>query len=474
MLKINTIINRYIIKQHIAPFIFGTALVMLLFLMQFLINHLDKFIGKGLSPWIILQLIAFQLAWMITLAVPMGTLFSTLMTFGNLSSNSEITIIKASGGSLFFMLRPIILIGLFLTLFVFWFNNSILPESNQQAKILMADITRKKPTFALESGQFSSELTGYTILARQVDSLTGKMSNITIYDKSKFNTFNIINADSGYIRPNATFNQMILSLYNGEVHQNFITQPNAYRIIEFKSLIVRIDAEEFAFKRSSADMFARGDREMNIADMQKIVNNVDTNLQIRQKEYIDIVKAHFDYIVYGKGYYQRYETSDYRFGDSLQTHRVVVLRNVELLMDYFYSSVVATINMIESLKSRKNQYIVEIQKKYAIPVACLIFILIGAPLGIVIRKGNFGISAILSLGFYIIYWIFLIGGEKLADRNLVSPYVGMWMANIVIGFSAIVLTLRVNYESFGINFSNILKKINLQHFSNRIIKILKK
>jgi len=144
MLKINTIINRYIIKQHIAPFVFGTALVMLLFLMQFLINHLDKFIGKGLSPWIIIQLIAFQLAWMLTLAIPMGTLFSTLMTFGNLSSNSEITIIKASGGSLFFMLRPIIIIGIFITLFVFWFNNYILPESNQQAKILMADITRKK------------------------------------------------------------------------------------------------------------------------------------------------------------------------------------------------------------------------------------------------------------------------------------------------------------------------------------------
>lgn len=458
MFKINTIINRYIIKQHIAPFIFGTALVMLLFLMQFLINHLDKFIGKGLSPWIIIQLIAFQLAWMLTLAIPMGTLFSTLMTFGNLSSNSEITIIKASGGSLFFMLRPIIILGIFLTLFVFWFNNYVLPESNQQAKILMADITRKKPTFALESGQFSSELTGYTILARKVDSLTGKMLNITIYDKSKFNTFNIINADSGYIRPNATFEQMILSLYNGEVHQTFSLQPSVYRIIEFKSLIVRIDAQEFAFKRSSADMFARGDREMNIADMQKIVDEADTNLKIRQKEYLDIVKSHFDYIVYGKGNYQRYETSDYRFGDSLQTHRVVTLRNVELLMDYFYGSIVATANMIESIKSRKNQYIVEIQKKYAIPVACLIFILIGAPLGIVIRKGNFGISAILSLGFYIVYWIFLIGGEKLADRNIVSPYVGMWMANILIGLSAIILTLRVNYETFGIRISKFLKK----------------
>lgn len=457
MVKVNTIINRYILRQHIAPFIFGTSMVMLLFLMQFLINHLDKFIGKGLSPWIIIQLIAFQLAWMLTLAVPMGTLFSSLMTFGNLSSNSEITIVKASGGSLFFMMRPVLIAGFFITIFVFWFNDYVLPESNQQAKILMADITRKKPTFALESGQFSSELTGYTILARQVDSLTGKMSKVTIYDRSKFNTFNIINADSGYIRPNATFEQMILSLYNGEVHQSFAIQPSAYRIINFKTLIVRIDAEEFAFKRSSADMFSRGDREMNISDMQLIVDGIDTNLKMRKVEFYEIIKSHFDYIVYGKGNYQQYEPSNYRFGDSNQTRRIVILRNVEILMDYFYGSVVSSANMIESLKNRKNQYIVEIQKKYAIPVACFIFILIGAPLGIIIRKGNFGISAVMSLAFYIIYWIFLIGGEKLADRNIITPFWGMWLGNIVIGLSAIILTLRINYETFGINLINIFK-----------------
>lgn len=462
MVKVNTILNRYILRQHIAPFIFGTALVMLLFLMQFLINHLDKFIGKGLSPWIIIQLIVYQLAWMLTLAVPMGTLFSSLMTFGNLSSNSEITIVKASGGSLFFMMRPVVISGIFLALFVFWFNDYVLPESNQQAKILMADITRKKPTFALESGQFSSELTGYTILARQVDSLTGKMSKVTIYDKSKFNTFNIINADSGFIRPNANFEQMILSLYNGEVHQTFAMQPSAYRIIEFKSLIVRIDAEEFAFKRSSSDMFSRGDREMNINDMQKIADGIDTNLKMRKIEFFDIIKSHYNYIVHGKGNYQRYETSDHRFGDSAQTRRVVILRNVELQMDYFYSSVVATANMIESLKNRKNQYIVEIQKKYAIPVACLIFVLIGAPLGIIIRKGNFGISAIMSLAFYIIYWIFLIGGEKLADRNIISPFWGMWLGNIVIGISAILLTIRINYETFGIKIRNIFNRTKTQ------------
>lgn len=462
MLRINTILNRYILRQHIAPFIFGTSLVMILFLLQFLVNYLDRFIGKGLSPWIIIQLIVYQLAWMLTLAVPMGTLFSTLMTFGNLSSNSEITIIKASGGSLFFMIRPILITGLLITAFVFWFNDKVLPEANQQAKVLLADITRKKPTFALESGQFSSELPGYTILARKVDSITGKMYLVTIYDKSKFNTFNIINADSGYIRPDARLENMILTLYNGEVFQNFNLQPDANRKINFRSLIVRIPAEDFAFKRSSADMFARGDREMSIKDMEQVVREIESTQKLRKTEFYNLAKSHYDYIIHGQGYYQKLDPSDYKFGDSAQNHRIAILRNIEVQLDYFYTTLLATSNMIETLKSRKNQYIVEIQKKYSIPFACLIFIMIGAPLGIIIRRGNFGISAVLSLGFYIFYWICLIGGEKLADRNLISPVLGMWLANIITGLFAIILTIRVNYETFGFEllkpYNKLLKK----------------
>ncbi|MGB9701794.1 MAG: LptF/LptG family permease [Candidatus Kapaibacteriota bacterium] len=461
MLGIFSVIGRYIIRKHIAPFLFGTFLVVFLFLMQYLINYLDKLVGKGLSAWIIIQLITYHLGWMVVLAIPMGVLFSTLMAFGGLSSNSEITVIKASGGSLISLMRPIIFFGVLLTIFVFWFNDAILPETNHQAKVLYSDITRKKPTFALEPGQFSNQITGYTILSRFLDSSSGKMTGVTIYDNSKLGQQNVISADSGYIRPNVNFDKMILTLYNGEIHQSFNLRPEIYRIIKFKDAQIRIETEDFAFKRSSGEMLSRGDRELHISDMEKILAGLDSNMTERQVDLDKLLKQHLELILYGKNNYNTYYQSQIIKNDSLLNLHLNALKNAQMHIEYFRNSVQANINMIESIRKRQNQYIVEIQKKYAIPFACLIFVLIGAPLGIVIRRGNFGLSAILSLAFYIFYWVFLIGGEKLADRDFISPTLSMWSANIIIGIVGIILTIRVNRESFKYPVLDLLRKLKI-------------
>jgi lipopolysaccharide export system permease protein len=94
-----------------------------------------------------------------------------------------------------------------------------------------------------------------------------------------------------------------------------------------------------------------------------------------------------------------------------------------------------------------SRYLVEIHKKYAIPFACVVFVLVGCPLGVITRGGNFGISAMISLGFYIVYWVSLIGGEKLADRNILSPAVAMWSGNILFVIIAVLLAYKVNYET---------------------------
>ncbi|MGB9913489.1 MAG: LptF/LptG family permease, partial [Candidatus Kapaibacteriota bacterium] len=147
------IVKLYILRFHVGPFLFGTFLVVFLFLFQLLMRDLDKLVGKGLSVWVIIQLITLNLAWMIVLAVPMGVLFSTLMTFGNLSSTFEITAMKSGGASFYQLISPVVFISTLLFGFLVWFNDKVLPEANHQAKILLFDINRKKPTFSLESGQ---------------------------------------------------------------------------------------------------------------------------------------------------------------------------------------------------------------------------------------------------------------------------------------------------------------------------------
>ncbi|MCK5087047.1 MAG: LptF/LptG family permease, partial [Melioribacteraceae bacterium] len=112
-------------------------------------------------------------------------------------------------------------------------------------------------------------------------------------------------------------------------------------------------------------------------------------------------------------------------------------------------------------------YWVEIHKKYAIPVACIVFILIGAPLGIMTRKGGLGIAAGISMFFFLLYWAFLIGGEKLSDRGMFSPFLGMWSANILLLILGIYLTVKIARERITIDFSGLQKLIPKQWRANR-------
>ncbi len=456
------LIDRYILRNHIAPFIFGTVVVLFLFLMQFLISSLEKLVGKGLSEWLIIKLIVYNMAWMVILSVPMGVLFSTLMAFGSMSMSHEVTIIKASGGSLIRMMMPVIIASILLYYGLFWFNDNVLPESNHQVKIMMNDITRKKPTFSLESGLFSTQLEGYTILSRKVDSASGIIRGITIYDMSQFQKRNIISADTGILKFTEDYKNLVLNLKNGEIHQLNLGSLDNYRIINFDKYQITIPATGFALDKSSSDFVSKGDRELNISDMQQIVDTASANKEKFLNETDTIVKKIIKAYIYGinqenynsisTNYFGRYTkpvSKQYSISDTIsQTLPIdIVLNKLINKINIDKSLISGQLNQSMYFDAKIRQYQVEIYKKYAIPFACLIFVFVGAPLGIITKGGNFGLSAGISLAFYVFYWICLIGGEKLADPGIVQPWLAMWLGNIIIGILGIILTLRVNFES---------------------------
>jgi lipopolysaccharide export LptBFGC system permease protein LptF len=567
---------------------------------------LEQLVGKGLSEWLIIKLIVYNMSWMVILAVPMGVLFSSLMAFGSMSMAHEVTIVKASGGSLIRMMMPVIVAAFGLYIGLFLFNDIILPESNHQVKIMMNDIQRKKPSFALEKGLFSTQLDGYTILSRNVDSISGVLSGVTIYDMTRFQNRNIISADSGWISFTPDYKKLVLDLKDGEVHQFAVNFVDNYKIIRFTDYRIAMSAYGFAFEQSNADMVSKGDREMNVADMTTIVDtaesnkrnifkkidssisksindfiaghtkitpdtikslktsNIDSTLAIKpdttksvnknniaekkklivpkltkkddletkeikkteKKEdkskdsgltYLEIVNQKFkkaikegnsdinrenvvDDINNQKNIKKALDEEKKKFdedsaktalikiavdkktGNSEPAKRnkvkkevtnlipdVVEQKNVKssISFDTTYpevlnrilqqtnlikSTIQTDINNLKFFDSRSEQYQVEIYKKYAIPFACLIFVFVGAPLGVITKGGNFGISAGISLAFYIFYWACLIGGEKLADRGILAPWLAMWMANIIVGIIGILLTLRVSNESIKFSF----------------------
>ncbi len=466
------ILDRYIIKHLFAPFIFGVGTVLFLFLMQFVMKELDNLIGKGISLSVIAELFALTIAWIVVLAVPMGVLFSCLMTFGNLSSTSEVTIVKASGGSLIRMMRYPVFFGVLLSVFMFWFNDYVLPDTNHRLKTLIMDLHRLRPTFSLESGKVSSDLDGFTIFPQRVDSLTGYLYGVTIYDKSKgYKQENIISADSGIVSSNPEIGKLNIELFHGEIHRFIKADPHDYQIIEFSDYNISIPAKGFELERTEEGNISKGERELPIIAMEEIsqrnLKNADSLSLISQA----LIKEHLKYILHGER--KKFSEDDVPSNmfaranslgneestavapsivvpvDTTTFDSVKVYKSLAQQLTSMYGVLSSNNSRIDSYTKRSAAYQVEIYKKYSMPFSCLIFVLVGCPLGVMTKGGNFGISAAISLGFYIIYWVFLIGGEKLGDEMIISPFMSMWGGSIALMLLGVFLTIKVNYENFS-------------------------
>src|SRR5512135_3543388 len=268
-------IYRYILRAHFGPFVFSLSTLMFIFLLQFVMKFIDQLVGKGLSMWVIIELIALNLSWMLVLAVPMSVLVAVLMAFGDLSSRNEITAMKASGLSIYRMILPIFIAATIVALLLVLFNNYVLPESNHRLKALTIDIRRKRPTLALVDGVFSQDIPGYSILVRKASQKTNDLEGITLYDYTNPGTNVVITAERGTITLSSDYRKLIMNLKNGEIHELDLQKMLMYRRIRFETHRIAMDVEGFDFERSSESAFTRGDRELSAPAMWVIVDSLD-------------------------------------------------------------------------------------------------------------------------------------------------------------------------------------------------------
>jgi len=457
-----SLLNRYIFKEHIYPF--ATALIVLLFVLltNFLLRSLDKFLGKGLELLLIIEYVFLNLAWILALAVPMAVLVSTLMAFGRLSSDNEIVALKSLSVSYIKLLIPSLLFGISITIFMMYFNNQILPEMNHKARILSSDISRKRPDLNFEIGYFMQGIPNYTFLIGDKDK--NEFKDITIFNNNKKIKRTIL-ASKGKI---ATLNDgVILFLSDGSIHEYMENKNEEYRVIHFKKYNVVIPIDNLKLNRKNSGI--RGDREMTyhmmkqkIISYNKKINDTQIRIQNRLineakkyniKSIIDSSYKITDFIA-NKAIEKINETMNNTrndekpdiFSDRLQKR----MKNLKKGIDNDFS-------LINSYKNSINKYLVELHKKFSIPFASIIFVLIGAPLGMMARKSGFAVSMGLSIGFFIIYWIFLISGEEFADRGLLAPAISMWLPNIVMGAFGILLCYFHSQEKSFYNI-NIFKR----------------
>jgi len=433
-------------------------IIALMLFINFFLRAIDRFLGKGLSALTIFEYLFLNLAWIVALAVPMAVLIATLMAFGRMSEDNEINAMRASGISFTSILKPALIFGLIICLSLTYFNNYILPEMNFYARLLQGDIHKKRPGLDIEPGHFINSIPDYSMIIRKDNN--GVMEDVRIFSKENQKIQTSIYSLTGELE--MLDDAIVLMLYDGEIHELDLNDYKSYRRINFKEHKIIIPADDMMLARR--DTSNRSDREMTVpmmlnkkANYNKRSEKVQTRIGRAFNKVIgdSIVPISMDDALLQMDNY-RTEMLNKDLTPVEQRRQERKLKSLERQMNNEY-------RLIQNYQKSQNKYAVEIHKKFSLPIACILFVLVGAPLGTLTKKGGFIVAISMGFGFFLIYYIFLIGGEELADRNRVSPFVGMWAPNFLLLITGIYLTLNTVRDRTSIQFNWPWKKKSMEH-----------
>lgn len=437
------ILPSYILRQHLVPFLLGFGVVTFVFEMDVLFDYLDLVINRGVPALAVLQLFALSLGFVIALSVPCAVLISALMTFGRLSQDNEITALRASGVHLFRAMLPPLAGATMLAILLTLFNNYVYPDANHAFASLLVDIGRMRPTVKLQEGVFITDFPGYNMLVQSVNGRTNEMRGVTIYQLHAGGPPTTILAKKGFLTYTPDGRTAVLELEDGEIHEiaSGEDSPNRYHRLHFRKHTINIQGAGGMLERTVRS--ARGDREKSAAQLlqekAEIMRDYERSLATHRRRFNTVGVAeelmpalapeqaplHVQIGLVLMQLARRREPLD-----------EVVQRYPQLEMDVNLWSMER-----KALLRRAAGLSVEVHKKFALPVACIVFVLIGAPIGMRVRRAGPAV-AFVSIGFFLFYYVCLIGGEELANRLLLPPWIAMWIANIVLGLLGLDLTAR--------------------------------
>ena len=452
------------------PFIYSVTVIFMVFFMQLVAQILPRVLYRGVSFEIVAELLIVNMAGIISLALPMALLISSLMVFGKLSSDNEYTAMKSTGMSLFDMLPPIVSLSAVIAVLLMFFNSNILPNVNHHAAQLMSDIMRKKPAALIEPGVLIKDFPGYAIKVDSVTTGTGNLYGITIFTTQNDRIPTVSVADSGTLYLTKDEKYLELTLFSGQTIGENINggadkdDANFFKI-DFERQTIFVENIDSEFTRS--DLHNRGNREMTNAELSVEIAKNEETVQYEVKAFndrlleitngIDAAAADTSAILYMDDFSQWYSAITARLGN----------RNANGIRSEI-NFTKTRLQRIDEGKIETNKYKLEIYKKYSLAAGAVIFAILGVPLGIIARNGSAAISVSYSLVFFIFHWAFLIGGEYLVNRGKLVPSVAMWAGNAIFALVAVWLLRKVSgYES---KF-NILTVLSI--FADLIQKVLK-
>lgn len=467
------ILSRYILRQHLPPLGFALAALTFAMLINQIAKQFGNFVGKGL-PWtVVVEVFALSIPFIVAMTLPMAVLVAVLYAFSHLAAENEITAMKASGISVGRLLAPVLGGATLVALISLLWNDQLLPRSNHRLRTLLVDIQRKKPTFQLKEQVINEVVPGQFFLrAARIDAAASTLNDVTIYDLENPERRRIITADSGRMAYTPGGRDLYLMLRDGEVHEVKRDDPDQFNRTHYTENRIKVAGVSNTLERTESDTY-RGDREMTICAMEQVVAQAERDLGRARVEAIETgvneLRRHLKLALLPPAaalpaltdsaaaaaprpsrpasLYCRVTAGlrDLLSPTEAQAAQVPQQPNVSAIPSAYDQRVRAA-------RQRAAIYEVEIQKKFAISTACIIFAVLGVPLAIRFPRGGVGLVIGASLLVFAVYYVGLIGGEELGDRLILSPFAAMWMPNVIftlVGLALLWSTRRSGSTAHG-------------------------
>ena len=473
-------IDTYLLKRFATLFIMTFLICIFILLMQFLWKQFGDLVGKGISVSVLMEFFIYATFTVVPLALPLAILLASLMTFGNLGENFELTAMKAAGVSLFRIMRPLILFIALVCVGAFYFSNNVLPAAQTKLWTLIFSLRHKSPELEIPVGEFYSGINGYNIYVRGKEK--NVLKDLMIYDfSSGFNNAVIMLADSGRIQFTEDKKYLLLLLYNGESFENIKQQQAGnnsagipYRREEFTSKDILIDFDS-DFNRYDESILQNEYVSKKTHELAQTIDSVGKIVEERSAiQARDMLKHN---------YFGRERTQELQLGHNPEVDKTAFNPD-SLFLKMNQSQMEKVVSEAKNAATQKQETVrynklafneqitqvirhgIEFHQRFTLSFACLIFFFIGAPLGAIIRKGGLGMPVVISVIMFVIYYIINTTGFKMAREGLWEVFEGMWLSSAVLLPIGIFLTYKAAVDS------ELFRNEAYLRFFNKLYKLL--
>ena len=463
------IIYRYLFKKFLGPFALTFFFSLFILLMQFLWKYVDELVGKGLEISIVLELLFYASAGMVTLAAPLAVLLSSLMTFGSLGEQYELIAMKSAGVSINKLIFSLSFFAIFIACGSFWFSDNVAPKAYIKMHTLLRNIRDQKPTLSIEEGVFYHGFENYTMRIGKKDHNNTDIYDVLLFDHTKYQgntTFTYAKRGKMGMTDDELF--MLFYLYDGFYWDESTEPSSAAKQPLFRSTFSeqykRLDISSFKFEKNDNNFYSKYNQALSNA---QIVNMIDTAKSFIQQNMEDRFTTclesfyYFKYYIYPDSVISNNSNiRNYTFSELTPRQKTETLNKMILLKNNFKSSLLTNREYNSYRYSEIASYRTEWFKKFVFAIACIIFFFIGAPLGSIIRKGGIAVPLVITVAFFSTYFMLSIFGEKIAKGGAVPVWFGMWLSTLVLFPICVFLTYQATVDSALLSSEEVYKKIN--------------